>query len=819
MIFDKTFVKKYNWIAETDFWYRKKFNIDLDILSGDTELIFEGIDCFATIWLNGQKIAETHNALIWHNLKVAPKLLRKKNNELIVKISSTVNTLLNSDPKIKLECHEEYMTKESHSLGMFIGRGHIRKSYPSFYLGFKNAFLTPTGIWREVKLISYPKVKIENVWAKTRILELDNKKIARAELDIEIELNGNIEKEGISFDLKLLDKEGKTVFKKRKEVKEKSTNIKKVLREIHPWYPHNIGEPYLYNLKVTLTDGAKTLDYYEDKIGFRNIELVLEEKGKNRYYFKINKERVVLKGATLFLLDYFQFRETKSKYKEALEKMKKANMNIVVLLGSDIYKEKSFFHICDQLGIMVSHSFVCWNTVDLNGFVHLQKELKEEAEKVIRRFRNHPSIICFVGGVETYGYSYINWTLLRDACKSLVPYTPYVPADPWSPPGTVSKKDMEWIRKNHGLDYYCKGGFKANPTTLEWISPASGSTEGFTDRSLMSINCANNIGLPTLKTLRETCSEKKIKELMYRFLEGKSNLVYPRKKILPPFMHNNLDLSKMEDVVLLSDLFGSHRVKTDIEYFRRRKECGGGVLCAFNTFLPDIWHGEVDYYLRRKGCYYFAKRAYENLLIMVYGKPLPHSLNFHGGYHFSSFLVHGEPKKEVWIVNDYREKLKGKLTVAQYSFSGKERWKEEREIVIAPASTRKLYKFLLDEKMLKRRCTDFVLVRFNSDKGLQAKNTYFIGEFKELKLPQVKLDISQKKINEHDGYIWLELKIKANKYASIVRIQSMGEDMDDIDVSDNYFDICPDEIVKVEVKIVKGEKVCIQAFNSKRVYL
>jgi len=815
-IFDKAFVDEHKWIAETDFWYRKTFDLDLETLSDDVELIFEGIDCFAAIWLNGQEIGETHNALASHSFKIAPQLLRSRDNELVVRIESTKNRILADNPDAKLD-YERYVSGQH--VGEYLAQ-YVRKPAGSMrYLTFKEGFLTPAGIWREVRLVSYPKARIDDVWVKTRILDLDGHRIAKAELEIEIALAGRTDTEGLTLDVALLDKESKSVFEATAKAEQTTVTLKKALEEIRPWYPHNVGEPYLYTLRVALLNDRGLVDRCEHTVGFRNVELVLEEDGENRFYFRINNERVVLKGALLTLMDYFLFRETESKYREVLEKMAKANMNMVCPLGAEAYYKPAFYDICDRLGIMVlgtlpfvwgGQSKICRRAV------HPQVELRQEVEKHVKAVRNHPSVVCFFGGCECYGYNPVNWRVIRDACRNLCPQTPYVPSHPWSPAGTLTKEDVDWIRENHGLEYYCGHDPDFNPTVLEWISPASGVTEGFADTSLMCLSGSNAVSLPTLKTVRETCSKDKAQELMQRFLAGK-HLVFPGEKILPPFKNDRLDLVKLEDVILFSHLTDAHRVRTDIEYFRRRKECGGGGFCAFNPFAPDIWHGAVDYYLRPRASYYFARRAYENLMIMVYGKPLPGTLNFHGGWHFSSFLVHGEPHKEVWIVNDYRKELGGKLTVAQYSFTGEQRWKEEREVTVPPASTTKVYEFVRDERMLARRKTDFVLTRFVSDGGLEASNTYFIGELRELDFPEAKLDVRKSELKRDSGRLCLALNISADKYTSIVRVTRVDGDTDDLDISGNYFEICPNETVRVEVKMARPGSLWVEALNCERV--
>ena len=83
-------------------------------------------------------------------------------------------------------------------------------------------------------------------------------------------------------------------------------------------------------------------------------------------------------------------------------------------------------------------------------------------------------------------------------------------------------------------------------------------------------------------------------------------------------------------------------------------------------------------------------------------------------------------------VNDYRKEIRGILSVAQYSFTGEERCSMEKEICLPPASTMKVDEFLLTEKILRYRKSNFISLAFNTEDGLQARNTYFIGEISSI---------------------------------------------------------------------------------------
>ena len=65
-----------------DWWYTRTFAREEWFDKGHIELVFNGLDVFATIWLNGVKIGETRNAKLCYRFDVT-QYLKDQNNHLL----------------------------------------------------------------------------------------------------------------------------------------------------------------------------------------------------------------------------------------------------------------------------------------------------------------------------------------------------------------------------------------------------------------------------------------------------------------------------------------------------------------------------------------------------------------------------------------------------------------------------------------------------------------------------------------------------------------------------------------------------------------
>lgn len=169
-------------------------------------------------------------------------------------------------------------------------------------------------------------------------------------------------------------------------------------------------------------------------------------------------------------MDAFHSRDAQ-RYEKALELAKDIGCNILRCWGGNVYEDSEFFDFCDRNGIMVWQDFAmaCRIYPENEGF---KKLLYDEAVKVIRKLRNHPSIILWSGDNEidlvvSPIYDPNKNTLTREVLPTAVrlndmgrPYlasSPYISSEAYNG-GITYPEDHLWGPR----DYYKSDFYKQN---------------------------------------------------------------------------------------------------------------------------------------------------------------------------------------------------------------------------------------------------------------------------------------------------------------------------------------------------------------------
>lgn len=146
---------KVQWVSKLDWDYRTQFNVDARQLSANNlELVFEGLDTYADIWLNDRLILHTDNMFRTWQVDVKPWLKAGK-NQLLIRFYSAeriTDSLANAQLPLVLpsENNRHYSRKAQYHFGWDWG--------PK---------LVTCGIWRKITLRGWDDIREEDIsWKK-----------------------------------------------------------------------------------------------------------------------------------------------------------------------------------------------------------------------------------------------------------------------------------------------------------------------------------------------------------------------------------------------------------------------------------------------------------------------------------------------------------------------------------------------------------------------------------------------------------------------------------------------------------------------------
>jgi len=220
-------------------------------------------------------------------------------------------------------------------------------------------------------------------------------------------------------------------------------------REIAKVEAWSAERPKLYRLVVTLKEAdGKAIEHTTCRIGFRRVEL---RDGR----FLVNGEAVTLKGVNRH--DHHPVhgkavpRETML---QDVKLLKRFNFNAV--RTAHYPNDPHWYDLCDEHGIYVVDEANVENHANYETFAHdprWARAYRERVERMVRRDKNHPSIVCWSLGNES-GYGE-NHDAAADWLRA------------YDPSRCVHNEGAVKVQWNQGPHDYGPGGERSN----DWVDP------------------------------------------------------------------------------------------------------------------------------------------------------------------------------------------------------------------------------------------------------------------------------------------------------------------------------------------------------------
>ena len=751
--------KKLQWIGKTDWEYQTTFNLTAGLLTRrNIELVFEGLDTYANVFLNDELLIRTDNMFrTWRvNIKGPAKLGA---NTLRIHFRSPINEVLPVMAKMAYELPASNDQGEKTS-------PHTRKA-PYQYGWDWGPRLVTSGIWRPVFLEAWDDARVNDLHIQTREIRAA---VANVTAEVEVIADKNVEATVIVDNLT-----DRTMAAQRRVYLTPGANhIALNISIPHPslWWPNGLGGHPLYTFKARLLINGRRIDVVSTRTGLRSLELrrQRDEAGES-FTFVVNGVPVFAKGGNWIPADSFPSRITKDKYRELVESVRDTNMNMLRVWGGGIYENNYFYELCDEMGILVWQDFMFGCSLYPADEAFLDN-VRQEAVDNVKRLRNHPSIVIWVGNNEIESawfhwgwkeklpaklwddYLKIFYGVLPDVCKSLDPSRPYWPSSPSS-----NLQDDPESQKMGDLHYWQVWHAAAPFTEYEKQFPRFMSEYGF--QSFPQIETVatytepadRDVGSPVMMAhQRHPRGNQLIREYMLR--------EYPEPKDFESFLY-------------VSQVLQAEGIKIGAEHLRRIMPHNmGSLFWQIDDCWPVASWSSIDYTGRWKALQYYARRFYSDILIS------PHEEN---------------GKMNCYVVSDRLQATAAQLKVSLLDFEGHTLWNQQQDIQIAALNCKSYWNIPIDGLLAgKDPKSVFLVAELLVEGKTVSRNEHFFQPYKNLSLPRPQ--ISAESVRTRTGF---RVTLSSDELARAVYLAAPNYAGF---FEDNYFDLIPGRKVEVEFR-------------------
>ncbi|MBI3135400.1 MAG: glycoside hydrolase family 2 protein [Bacteroidetes bacterium] len=481
-----------NWIYSTTFELTEK-----DLQQQHIDLVFEGLDTYAKIYLNDSLLLSADNMFRTWTIPVKNHL-KTGTNRLRVHFTSPLNYHRETVQKAAYE-----LPSGNESVDLKVA-AYTRKAAYHFGWDWGPRFVT-CGIWRPCYIRMWNDFRVSDVYVQTKSCSAE-----KALLNIQF----NLESDFMHARPFYAQFKGTVYpFFTMNHLNHISFDV--TVDKPQLWFPNGHGTSYIYSDTLVISDDSTGSGFlnYPVSFGIRTVELVNEKDSiGTTFYFKVNGKPIFMKGANYIPQDLFLPRVTHTQTENLLQTVQESGMNMLRVWGGGIYESDFFYTKCDELGILVWQDFMFANSMyPANAGFH--KNIAAEIEDNVTRLRNHPCIALWCGNNEIevawhnwgwqkqYGYSAKDSTeiwanyktvfhqLIPDKLKALDPSRAYIPSSPQSNWGKAEnfnhgamhywgvwhgKEPIENFKTNVGR-FMVEYGFQSYPNAdllLKYLSPA-----------------------------------------------------------------------------------------------------------------------------------------------------------------------------------------------------------------------------------------------------------------------------------------------------------------------------------------------------------
>lgn len=773
------------WIDKEDWVYETCFTLAADMMRKENmELVFEGLDTYADVYLNDECILKANNMFRRWSIPVR-QYIREENNILKVYFHSPVKIDV---PKWDaLPYQYPASNDQSENGGLFNKKISIFARKAGYHYGWDwGPRLVTSGIWRPVYIRAWSDLRINDVFIEQKEVGAGRAVIAgHVELDADKDMDGVL--------VTITDEATGRVLGEWQADLKRGTNrvtVDFVLHKPKLWWSNGLGEPFLYRFRTDIIAGGELLDSKTERVGIRSLKVVHQpDKDGHTFYIELNGRPVFAKGANYIPLDNFLPRVTPENYKRTILDAAGVNMNMLRVWGGGIYENDVFYDLCDEHGIMIWQDFMfACSMYPAEGA--LLDNIHQEAVDNVKRLRNHACIALWCGNNECQD-AWLGWGWKREIERQNKEYADKI----WA-----QYRQQYHVTLPGVVREYAPGTFYWPSSPFAFEGEMSGTTDG--DRHYWSV-WHGKAPISDYDSEKSRFFSEYGFQSFPEFESVKRYAPYPedwdiRSEVMMSHQRGGDHANGLIETYLLNEykkprdfrafLYMNHvlqgdAIKTAIESHRRQMPYNMGTLFwQHNDCWPVASWASRDYYGRWKAQHYYVRKAYDDILI--------------------SPVVEGDDLK-VYAVSDRLENTSGRLQLQVCQFDGTVVHHWGKSVGISGNDSRVCFSAPL-AKLLEgaNRGTVYVRVDYTDKSGRVYHNNYCLGKQKDMDYPKVDLQTEVRSIE--GGY---EVMVSADKFARAVCLSVADNESV---YSDNYFDVQPKSSVQVQVRT----RLSAEAFNG-----
>jgi beta-galactosidase len=416
-------------------WYQKTFTAGREWKDRIVYLKFQGAMQVADIWLNGIHLTTHYGGYLPFTLDLSEKLHFERDNTLLVRLDNRDNPEVPpGKPQSELDfCY-----------------------FGGLYRGVDLEVLDPLHITDPIfanrvaaggLFVTYPKVAKDESIVQVQT-EVANQSAARCDCTITQKLFAPDGTLAASADQGVALEPGAT----------QAVTQQLRVRDAMLWHPE---QPQLYWLHSTLSKDGKITDDQYSRIGIRSI-VFERDRG-----LLINGEPFFSIGANRHQdHPYVGYALPSSAHHRDAYKLRAAGFTS---FRSHYPQDPSFMDACDELGILAIVSNPGWQFVGDDVF---KKRVYQDAREMVRRDRNHPSVIIWEAALNESNNASIAPELYRIVHEEFPGPSCYTAGDPFARP----------IEGFDGWDIQYIGHQKTRPNKPSWIREWGDQVDNWSDQ-------------------------------------------------------------------------------------------------------------------------------------------------------------------------------------------------------------------------------------------------------------------------------------------------------------------------------------------------